>query len=67
MSVIYKCDGCNREIGASYMANVFRPLKPHEWFERADADTGKEYHACSRSCIEKISSEKGMTGCVLPI
>ena len=72
MSVQYICDGCGRiEPGTWSGHSWVRPRVARglsggggEWWTRQDKDG--QQHACSRNCIEKIASDKGVTGIVAP-
>ena len=62
MSVIFVCDGCNRqEEGDKRPHGWFKPL---QWFSRRDDDG--EQHACCRACIEQVAKTSGKTKVVLP-
>lgn len=51
-----KCGGCGKE--------ATTPEKPNDWYSREDED-GKQF-ACSRKCIDIVSSNTGKTRVILP-
>ena len=63
MPVIFKCDGCDKEVEGH--SDQGRWYKPHDWFQRSDEDGAQV--ACSRDCIEKVAKKSGKTSVVLPI
>lgn len=70
MSAIIICDGCGKQAPA--VEGNYAWHKPHDWFERTDADTGKTYTACCRECVERVHLKQIMLGVastnvVLPI
>ena len=66
MACKYICDGCGKEVSAtSYAGNTSRWFKPHNWFQRSDADGIQD--ACSRECVDKIAAKTGKTSVVAPL
>ncbi len=63
MGCKYICDGCGKEMHASYNTRDY--FKPNTWFQRSDKD-GIQI-ACSRDCIDAISDKSGKTSVVLPV
>lgn len=65
MAVIYVCDGCGKqEPGEVWPGGWF---KPSEWFQRRDRRDERDYHACSRECIDAIAEKTGSTIVVRPV
>ena len=66
MAVKYICDGCGIERPAKfYKTNPNVWFKPENWFQRSDEDGIQD--ACSRTCIDIISSKSGKTTVVIPV
>lgn len=66
MACNFVCDGCEKHaVAVSTRLNGW--AKPHNWYQRTDAETGKIYDACSRLCIQRLKDEKGICSVVLPI
>lgn len=60
-----RCMGCGKEAVGQFYEHSQAWHKPRDWYQRSDKN-GVEL-ACSRKCIDAISSKSGSSPLVLPI